>query len=141
MGAGSGAPDRFSLNVPPRAELMSAVRVFASAVARHYGLEDDVVEDVKLAVSEACTDPIAAGVGGQIELRIVVDGGGLGYEIASGSWTAGSTTNVDLPEGVDQRWLDRVQLVRALFADAQRSEQAGRSVVRFSTVSRATPAG
>ena len=71
---GDGGEDRFSVTLPARAGLVGTIRVFASAVARHYGLADEIVEDVKLAVSEACTDPIDAGAGGDVTIVLVDDG-------------------------------------------------------------------
>lgn len=47
------------LEVPARAELVSLVRLLVSSLAsRHRDLSDDRVDDLKLAVSEACTNAI-----------------------------------------------------------------------------------
>jgi hypothetical protein len=131
---GDGA-DRFSVTVPARPGLVGTLRVFASAVARHYGLTDDVVEDVKLAVSEASTDPVQAGAGGDITVAMIDDGAGLVCEVRSLRWNAAAP--VELPEGIDAGVLDRLQVVRALFEDAERIERDGAVTVRFSTASRA----
>lgn len=131
----AGGADRFSLTVPARAGLVGTIRVFASAVARHYALADDVVEDVKLAVSEACTDPIDGGAGGELTVEIGRDDADLVCEITSAPWEP-ATPSTDLPEGIDPAVLDRLQVVRALFADAQRSDREGGVTVRFSTASR-----
>jgi histidine kinase-like protein len=137
MEGDGGAHDRFSLTLPARAGLVGTLRVFASSVARHYELDDDVVEDVKLAVSEACTDPIDAGVAGDLVLTIVGGTVGLDYTIASARWPAGAIAAAgDLPEGIDPAALDRLQVVRALFADAERSERDDVVLVRFTTGSR-----
>jgi hypothetical protein len=112
--------------------------VFASSVARHYGLADDVVEDVKLAVSEACTDPVEAGAGGEIRLEIARGGEALSCRIVSDAWTEADRPARELPEEVDPGALDRLQLVRALFLDARRSESDGAVTVSFSTASRET---
>jgi hypothetical protein len=139
MGGGDAARDRFSLTVPARAELVETVRLFAAEVARHHGLEDDLVEDVKLAVSEASADPIAAGAGGELSMSIVGGPSGVEYTISSAAWPTDDRPPVadELPEEVDPAALDRPQLVRALFADANRSQRDGRITVRFSTASRA----
>lgn len=137
MGGATAAPDRFTLTVPARSDLVVTMRVFASAVARHFQLGDELVEDVKLAVSEACTGPVEAGAGGALSLAIAGDGSGIACEITSSAWTAAARTDAgDLPEGVDAGVLDRLQLVRALFGDAERSEAGGEVRVRFSTGSR-----
>lgn len=137
MGGGQDAPDRFGLTVPARADLVVTLRVFVSAVARHYALADDLVEDLKLAVSEACTDPIEAGVGGELAMAIAGRPDGVRCEITSRRWSAGaSAAAADLPEGIDPNVLDRLQVVRALFADAERTVHDGDVIVRFSTASR-----
>jgi anti-sigma regulatory factor (Ser/Thr protein kinase) len=135
---GDGAPDRFLLTVPAHAGLVGTLRVFASAVARHYGLEDDLVEDVKLAVSEASTDPVDAGVSGDISLSIVRDDDGLECSITSAGWSPTTAIRAagDLPEGIDPAALDRLQLVSALFPDARRVDRGDQMDVRFSTASR-----
>ena len=133
---GAAHTARFSVSVPARAGLVGTLRVFASAVARHYGLPDDLVEDVKLAVSEAATGPIDAEAGGDVAVTMLDHEGGLVCEVSSRPWTAPAGAT-DLPEGVDPGVLDRLSLVRALFGDAERSEADGIVTVRFSTGSRA----
>jgi histidine kinase-like protein len=134
-----GDGDRFSVTVPARSELVGTIRVFASSVARHHGLDDDAVEDLKLAVSEACTDPIDAGAGGDVTVAIRFEGAELVCEVTSAPWES-VERSTDLPEDVDPAVLDRLQLVRALFSDAERSRASDGVTVRFSTVSR-TSAG
>lgn len=137
MGDGGGDADRFSVTVPSRAGFVGTIRVFASAVARHYGLDDGLVEDVKLAISEACTDPVQAGAGGEISVTIHADGSGLACEVTSRSWSPAEIDRVsELPEGLDPMVLDRLHVVRALFPDAERVEVHGEVHVRFSTSSR-----
>jgi anti-sigma regulatory factor (Ser/Thr protein kinase) len=132
------APTRFTVTVPAHAGLVGTLRVFASSVARHYGLSDDVVEDVKLAVSEACTDAVQTGSNGDIQLEMDQHGDVLSCRITSASSTPRrpQPAAADLPEDVDPAALDRMHLVRALFADAERSEGEGMIVVAFSTASR-----
>jgi hypothetical protein len=137
VGGYDGEPGAVAISVPARAGLVGTIRVFASAVARHLELEDGLVEDVKLAVSEACTDPVQAGVGGDISVTILAQGSGLVCEVASRSWpSTDGAVRIDLPEGVDPVVLDRLQLVRALFPDAERVERDDETTLRFSTSSR-----
>src|ERR687892_1210056 len=46
------------LEIPAQAAYVSTARLFVGAVARHFGVEEDSVEDLKLAVSEACNAAI-----------------------------------------------------------------------------------
>ncbi len=63
MGKGEEDPGNsgsFALEVPPHADQVRTARLFASAVARHFGADEDRVEDLKVAISEATTNSINA---------------------------------------------------------------------------------
>jgi len=63
MGKGGDDPGNsgsFALEVPPHADQVRTARLFASAVARHFGADEDRVEDLKVAISEATTNSINA---------------------------------------------------------------------------------
>ncbi|MGH2681755.1 MAG: ATP-binding protein [Actinomycetota bacterium] len=60
----SDRSDSFVLEFPPEAHYVSTARIFAAGVARTYGTDEDLVEDLKIAVSEACTNAIKARTGG-----------------------------------------------------------------------------
>lgn len=119
----------FSLSVPAGAGHMTTVRAFAVAVARRFGFDEDVIEDLKLAVSEACAGPIDAGVTGDIDLVVGDDDGGLRYEVRSAPWAAAEQPSID------GALIDRSALVRALFDDAERTQDGGITVTTFSTAS------
>lgn len=51
----------FSLDFPARAGYVSTARIFAAAVARQFGCGADDIEDLKLALSEACGRALAPG--------------------------------------------------------------------------------
>jgi serine/threonine-protein kinase RsbW len=59
-GDGPGTTGSFALEVPPEADQVRTARLFASAVARHFGADEDRVEDLKVAISEAATNSINA---------------------------------------------------------------------------------
>jgi len=56
----AGRDDVFELTVPASADRLSVARLFAAAMIRHEGAEEDDVEDLRLAVSEACTIALQA---------------------------------------------------------------------------------
>lgn len=74
--------DRLVLEIPPIPEHVATARLFLGAVARHFGYEEELVDDLKIAVSEACsmtvrdrssTTPIHLEVhGGPAGLRVEV---------------------------------------------------------------------
>lgn len=54
--------EHVEVTIPARAEFVSVVRLTTAAVAARQGLMYDEIEDLKIAVSEACTSLITAGV-------------------------------------------------------------------------------
>jgi anti-sigma regulatory factor (Ser/Thr protein kinase) len=59
--------ESFLIEFPPEAHYVSTARIFAAGVARTYGADEDLVEDLKIAVSEACTNAIRAREGGSVD--------------------------------------------------------------------------
>lgn len=128
-----------SLALPADARYVSVARLFAAAVARDLGCDDELVEDVKVAISEACTnaikahnsasvpDPVAVGVGVSAELlsfEITDKGGGFSPEPV----VADATPSSGLFEGSLG-----LLLIRSLFPDATiAANPLGGTTVRFS---------
>lgn len=120
------SPERFHLNLPPRAEHLGTARTFAASIARHYEVAGETVEDVKLAISEACVDALVAGT--PIDVRARQDGDVVWFE-------------VDAPETDDSPERDaldalgspaRIELIASLFPGAEIVTGDGRRAVRFS---------
>jgi serine/threonine-protein kinase RsbW len=51
----AAADERFALELPPEPAYLATARLFAATVARQLEVDEDRVEDLKVAVSEACT--------------------------------------------------------------------------------------
>lgn len=68
-----GARDvpELELEFPPKPEFVGAARHAVSALVRLHEFPDDQVQDVKLAVSEACTTAIADEPGGGQPIRLL----------------------------------------------------------------------
>ncbi|MEA2460195.1 MAG: hypothetical protein QOH90_372 [Actinomycetota bacterium] len=47
-----------SLSIPPRSQYVGVVRLAISSLARAAGLDEEAVDDLKIAVSEACTNAV-----------------------------------------------------------------------------------
>ena len=58
--AGSSAVERFVIEIPADAKSIALARVFASTIARAFGCEEELIDDVKIAISEACTNAVKA---------------------------------------------------------------------------------
>jgi hypothetical protein len=118
--------DAFRISLPPNTEHLGTARSFAAAVARHYAVSGEAVEDLKIAISEACVDAIVA----REPIRVAAEDEGRTIAFV-----------VDAPEGADgaeRAALDelgapaRVELIRSLFPDAAVTTDDGRRRIRFS---------
>jgi serine/threonine-protein kinase RsbW len=83
----------FTLELEPEPRYVATARLFAAAVARHFRTSEERVQDVKIAISEACSNAIKAhrdaSVTEPIRLVITKMADRLRYEI------------VDVGEGFD----------------------------------------
>jgi len=95
----SGSPsvvaDRIRVTFSPRPENVALARVLVGTMARRHGLPQDAVEDVRLLVSEACTNAVRAHVrnhdarpvsvtcmvDGEVLIEVSDTGGGFGSDI------------------------------------------------------------
>lgn len=59
--------DHFSISVPNRPEYVNVVRLTASAIACRIGFNIEQIEDIKVAIAEACTNAIKHGLTHQQE--------------------------------------------------------------------------
>ncbi len=107
--------------------------MFASSLARHFEIEEDVVEDLKLAISEACSRALAAPDGdAPVSVRVAKDDGRLVFEISQSDLPATpgpeqAPSQAELAGGLS------IELITALFEDAEiASDPRGGSVIRFS---------
>jgi serine/threonine-protein kinase RsbW len=123
--------EQFTLELPKDPAFVATARMFASSLARHFEMDEDVIEDLKLAVSEACTRALATlnGRDEPIAVSASLDNGRLTFEVSQGDPTkvAEKPTQEQLSAGLS------LELITALFEDAELSaDPAGRPVVRFS---------
>lgn len=118
-----------SLAVPAEASYIGTIRLFASAVGRHIAADDELVDDLKLALAEAVAEPIEAGVGGDVEIVAILDEVPR-FEVRSESWAEASLNG-------DTTFMRHGELVRALFADTEVVVVEGTRLLRFSLGSRA----
>lgn len=120
-----GASDRFRLEVPSDPGYVAAARLFAASVARSCGCAEQDVDDVKLALSEACSNVLAArrdaGSDAPIRLRITLDRSNLVIEIEDAGLPFAPVPN-DKEAGSSTDVLALVlgaELIRSLFPDAR----------------------
>lgn len=95
------------MEIPPRSQYVGVVRLALASLARAAALQEDAVDDLKIAVSEACTNAVlsneSAGVDQPVSIswaeesdRIVVEIGDRGRLYEGGgprdSWDSGNIT-------------------------------------------------
>jgi len=126
-----GATDRndaagstVSLAIPADPASVGTVRYFAATIARHAGLPEELINDLRLAVSEACAEAIDTGVTGSIRVALSLEPEGIDVEV-----TSGGSIRQEGWEGLVP--INRLQLIRALFPDAETHQGRGMRVVRF----------
>jgi hypothetical protein len=129
----------FRLQLAPEASLIVTARLFASGLARLAGCGEERVEDVKLAVSEACALALSAGeFTDSLTVDVHKDAHRLEFEVgpAPGAPSGGhDAAAAALPQGLD--------LVRLIFDDARVTTGKGgaQSVVSFSVALDEAPPG
>jgi anti-sigma regulatory factor (Ser/Thr protein kinase) len=116
--------DAFDLTLPSRAEHLGTARSFAAAVARHFAVSGEAVEDLKIAISEACVDALTAGE--PILVRAEDEGRSITFRVDAPD--AGDDANAD-PDGLGVP--GRLELIRSLFPDAAVVTEDGRRAIRF----------
>lgn len=100
--------------------LLATARLFAAAAARAAGCDDDVVEDVRLAVSEACARSMrGAHDGDRISIDAHVSLRGVTFVVDGPSGPAGDDD------------IDGLDLIAALFSTASTTGDGSRTTVRF----------
>jgi serine/threonine-protein kinase RsbW len=133
--------DTYILEIDPDPQLVPTARMFAATVARQLGCPEEAVLDVKIAVSEACTNAVQAhidrDVASPIRLSVEEEGAGLVYEVQD----AGHGIDEMPPEppevfrrAVDGQIEDQgmgLALIRALFPSAQFEPHGDGTLVRF----------
>jgi serine/threonine-protein kinase RsbW len=134
--SGAAGTNDLVLDFPPHAEHARTARLFAAAVARHFAVDEERIEDLKVAISEAVTNAIKAHAEAQVDdlIRVVVaaepDGirftvmdAGSGFDPDRASVTGDDYTP---PSGLNEGTLG-LDLIRSLFPtmDIRRNDQRG----------------
>jgi anti-sigma regulatory factor (Ser/Thr protein kinase) len=123
----SGGGVRFSLTHRTTPDGLAPTRAFAGAVARVLGAGAEQVEDLKLAVTEACVNAIEAGISEEIGIDIVETAGRVVVRVG--------LVDPDPPESIG------FDLIAALFGTLEfRPDPSGGAVVEFDFIPERPPA-
>jgi anti-sigma regulatory factor (Ser/Thr protein kinase) len=115
--------DSFFLEIPAVAVYLGTARSFSSQIAQHAGCDEATVEDVKLAVSEACAGSVGQpGSHASVVVRSTFEPQIVAFEVEG--------TGDFAPDG-SQEGPARIDLIRTLFPDTSFARHDGRTTVRF----------
>jgi serine/threonine-protein kinase RsbW len=123
-----------SLSVPAATAYVGPVRSLAAGLAARLDLDLDHVEDLRLAVSEACAVLLPlAGVGGRLDVTMQVEPSAVVVELRTataasdvlGGETFSWTVLHALADAVDSGVADGVARVRLTFGSAQEAAGTG----------------
>jgi serine/threonine-protein kinase RsbW len=124
----------FTLKAPPDPAYVSAARLFAATVARQVGVAEENLDDVKVAIGEACARALATAPERPLSVRAERSDLRLAFEVEQGQ--ASSSSPSDLTSTPTPQELAvglNLELITALFDDADvvlRSD--GTPMLRFS---------
>ncbi len=124
--SGRDPPESYELRVVPDARYVATARAFAASLARHFRAEEDQVQDVKVAISEAWSNAIKAhrssGVDEPIQLAVRRRPDGLWFEVADSGSGLGPEHEARIP-GADSAELPEagvgLLIIRSLFPAAE----------------------
>jgi anti-sigma regulatory factor (Ser/Thr protein kinase) len=130
---------RFSLEFTPSAEHVGTVRIFGGAIARHFGFHESDIEDLKIALTEACANALqhrAIDSDGSIQVRAEMGTEELSFEV-EGARAGQPPIQVDSEERWGQTSAEQAlalgaELITTLFPDAQFVEGPSGTWLRFS---------
>lgn len=84
-GSGVRSVPAVRLSLAPEPQLLGTVRLVVASAGRRFGLDEEQVEDLKVAVSEACTVAIGAlnlaGLTSPVELEVFETDGRFGVSV------------------------------------------------------------
>ena len=133
------AEGEYVLTLRPEPQFVGTARAFAAAIARHFQCDEDRVQDVKVAISEACSNAIkahrSADVSDPVKLVVTPDSGRLWYEVEDRGHGFDESRPPGQPMTGDGELFEGgigLMLIRSLFPDAEISRnRSGGMTVRF----------
>jgi serine/threonine-protein kinase RsbW len=130
------AADRFRLEFSSDPRFISTARLFAAAVARYFDCDEETVDDIKLAISEACTNAVKA-PDAQWPIGILVHPEDSTIEFAVVDRAGGfDETAVTPPDDLLAESGIGLQIIRSLFPQAVVEHNPdGGTTVRFAVAS------
>lgn len=126
-----------SLEIPSRSPYVGVVRLAVSALARTSGFTEEQIEDLKIAVSEACANAVIvneeAGTQEGVAVSYSDDGGRVVIEVGDrGHSDPGSADDEADSMGISSRLVMSMALVESLVDECEfRPREGGGTVTRL----------
>src|SRR6266508_3370825 len=109
-----GEGPELELTFPPKPEFVRTARHAVAALARLHEAQDNTVEDIKLAVSEACTSAVAANAESQanepVRVHVEIDGGTIVIDV----FDRGASVDPEVIEHLDEMDTDELPFEKQL---------------------------
>lgn len=123
--------DQFVLELPAAPQYVGSARLFVAAVARRLDCSPETVDDLKLGISEACTQALAAGGLTPQRLRLTVARVDARLELEVVRLGREASAEVDDPATAEAHQIRDLglDLLRSLFPDTGQNGSA----ISFST--------
>lgn len=123
--------DEYVLTLRPEPQYVGTARAFAAAIARHFRCDEERVQDIKVAISEACSNAIkahrAADVSEPVKLVVTWHSGRLWYEVEDSGRGFDVSPAGDVPPADEGDLFEGgigLMLIRSLFPDVEISRNA-----------------
>lgn len=121
--------ERFLIELRPDPAYVAPARTFAYELARQAGVAEELLDDIKVAVSEACNRALGStGLPDGLRVKAERRADRLFFEIPQGEARAASSSTTDRLTAALS-----LELITVLFEDGEATvDEDGASVVRFS---------
>lgn len=120
--------DRFWIDLRPEAAYVAPARIFAAELARQSGVDEEVLDDVKVAVGEALARALSTEAPGGLRVRATLRDDRLLFEIPQGHALEASESTTDRLSAALS-----LELITVLFEDGEAAvDEDGEPVIRFS---------
>jgi anti-sigma regulatory factor (Ser/Thr protein kinase) len=117
------------LEIPPRSVYVGVVRLAVASLARSAGLDEESVDDLKIAVSEACANAVIglekSDADDPITITFTDDGAALELEVADRAPTPDVEAAPEDSQGFDSRTTMSLALLQTLVDDCRISPRDG----------------
>ncbi len=117
--------ERLSLEIPPDSVHILTARLFAGGVARSLALDDETADQLRLALTEICSESIERRRGGRIVIDVSADSDPIRVTVVA-TGVLGDETQTDPTEAAYRR-----TLIEALVPDVAFVEARDRFTVEF----------